>query len=84
MHSATPAARTARYSAHEFRHHVPRGDAFRERMTVTAMRAGDVVVLSELRTNASRDRFFAHIYMDKSGHFSQAKNLSCLQLELAN
>jgi hypothetical protein len=53
-------------------------------MTVTAMRASDVVVLSELRANAGRDRFFSHVYMDKSGHLPRAKDLASFQFKFAN
>src|SRR5208337_3465237 len=70
--------------AQQFGEHSIGGGAFRQTMSVTAVRAGDVIGGLERFTYAHGDRFFTDVEMSQSGHQGPRVKLIDLRFELAD
>src|SRR6266446_6912637 len=70
--------------AQQFGEHLIRGSAFRQTMSMTAMRAGDVVSSLERFTYAHSNRLLTDVKMRQSGHQRPRVKLIDLRFELAD
>src|SRR5712691_633562 len=75
VHRAALAAAIASLLAEQLGEHAIGRGALREAVTVTAMRAGDVVVLAERHTDADGDGFLADVEMREARHLRTAVEL---------
>src|SRR4029077_16560627 len=70
--------------AQQFGEHLIRGSAFRQTMSMTAMRAGDVVGALERFTYAHGDRLLTDVKMRQAGHQRPRIKFVDLRFELAD
>src|SRR5712692_6351694 len=75
VHRAALAAAVARLLAEQLGEHAVGRGALRKAMTVTAMRAGDVVVLAECLADADGDGFLADVEVREARHLRAAVEL---------
>src|SRR5271166_455267 len=68
VHGSTFAFAVPGLLAQQFGEHSIGGSAFRQTMSMTAMRAGDVVGAMERFTYSDRDRLFTDVEMCQAGH----------------
>ena len=69
MHAATPTTAAARLLGVELSHERTGRHAFGQRMTVTAMGAGDPIQMGQVSANPDGRGLFAHVKMDEARHF---------------
>jgi hypothetical protein len=84
MHGATATAGASGYNTHQFSHRVPGGNSFRQSMTVTAVRAGHIIVYTKLRAHPRGHGFFANVHMNETRHSSTTEDFFGFQFELAD
>ena len=84
MHGTAFALAVAGFFAQQFGEHSIGGGAFRQTMSMAAMRAGDVVGALQSLAHANRDRFFADIKVGQTRHQRARIKLVNLRFKLAD
>jgi len=84
MHRATFAVAVTRFLAQQLGKHAVNLRPFRQAMTVTAMRAGDVVILPQRLAHTYRDSFFPTVEVSQAWHSGGLIELVDMLLEMTD
>ena len=84
VHGAALALAVAGFLAKQLRHHELQVAALGYDMTMTAMGAGDIIVIPQAGAHTGGDSFFAKVQMNKSGDLAISKQALCLALKFAD
>ena len=84
MHRAAFALAVAGRLSKQLRHHVLQIAALRDDMPMTAVRAGNIIVVSKAFAYAGGNGFLAEVQMHKAGDPALSKKALCLVFKLAD